>query len=107
GIWSLGPSFSVPIPLFDQGQPALASAHARLRQSVERYYALAVRVRARARSAYLAAEAARAKVRYYQRVIVPLRHRIVDETQLQYNAMQVGAFQLLQARRDEIDSGVD
>jgi outer membrane protein TolC len=39
-------------------------------------------------------------------VILPLRNQITHQTQLQYNAMQVGAFRLLQARNDEIDAGV-
>ena len=37
--------------------------------------------------------------------VLPLRHQIVRETQLQYNAMRAGVFQLLQAKRDEIDAG--
>jgi outer membrane protein TolC len=31
----------------------------------------------------------------------------VDETQLHYNAMQVSAFQLLQARREQIEAGAE
>ena len=107
GIWSLGPSWSLPVPIFDQGQALVASAQARLRQSVAEYFALAVRLRARLRLASLASGAAREKAVYYQRIILPLRHKIVDETQLQYNAMQASAFQLLQAKRDEINSGAE
>src|SRR5262249_12145040 len=47
----------------------------------------------------------RSRVLYYQQVIIPLRHRIVEQTQLQFNGMLVGIFQLLQAKRDEIDAG--
>jgi cobalt-zinc-cadmium efflux system outer membrane protein len=37
--------------------------------------------------------------------VLPLRHRIVEQTQLEYNAMQVGVFPLLQAKQAEIDAG--
>ena len=37
--------------------------------------------------------------------MLPLRQQIVEQTQLQYNAMQIGAFQLLQAKQEQIDAG--
>ncbi|MDP1661723.1 MAG: TolC family protein [Phycisphaerales bacterium] len=105
GSWTVGPSLSVPIPLFDQGQAAPSEADARYRQAVERTFARAVEVRARVRAAHAGMAAAHARARYYQQVILPLRQRLVDETQLQYNAMQVSPFQLLQARRDQVEAG--
>jgi outer membrane protein, heavy metal efflux system len=107
GDWSLGPSVAFPIPLFDQGQASFGSARARLRQVAEHYAATAVRVRARARGAHAAAIGAQERARYYEQVLLPLRQQIVDQTQLQYNAMQVSAFQLLQARRDQILTGAE
>ena len=106
GGWSVGPAFSLPIPLFDQGQAASAGAGAELARARERYAATAVEVRSAARSARNHVLAARARADYYQQVMLPLRRRITEETQLQFNAMQVGAFQLLQAKRDEIEAGV-
>jgi len=49
--------------------------------------------------------AARQRAVYYRRVLLPLRQRIVAQTQLEYNAMLLGVFQLLQAKQQEIDSG--
>ena len=43
---------------------------------------------------------------FLRRVLVPLRSRIVEETQLEYNAMQESPFQLLMAKREEIAAGV-
>jgi cobalt-zinc-cadmium efflux system outer membrane protein len=37
--------------------------------------------------------------------MLPLRREITQQTQLQYNAMLVGAFQLLQAKQAEIEAG--
>jgi cobalt-zinc-cadmium efflux system outer membrane protein len=105
--WSLGPSISLGIPLFDQGQAVVGSAQARLKQSLENYAALAIQIRARLRMVHYATQSARDQALYYQQVILPLRQKIVDESQLQYNAMQLSPFQLLQAKRDQINAGAD
>jgi cobalt-zinc-cadmium efflux system outer membrane protein len=46
------------------------------------------------------------RARYSRDVVLPLRERIVRETQLQYNAMQVGVFELLRAREQEIQAAI-
>ena len=48
---------------------------------------------------------ARSRSRYYEAVVLPLRDHIVQQTQLQYNAMQVPTFQLLEAKRDLVTLG--
>lgn len=106
GDWSVGPSLTVPIPLFDQGQASVGGARARLRQASERYFARAVEIRSRVRAALADMNSAFDRARYYEAVILPLRQQIVEQTQLQYNAMQASAFQLLQAKRDQIEAGV-
>ena len=105
GKSSFGPSVALTIPIFNQGQPALARAEACLRQSQQRYTALAVEIRSEVRAARDRMTAARSRADYYRKVVLPRRHRITQETQLQYNAMQVGVFVLLQARQSEIDAG--
>jgi cobalt-zinc-cadmium efflux system outer membrane protein len=105
GEWELGPAFSVPIPIFNQGQPAIVRAQARLRQASRQYYATAVDIRSAVRQAYTRAASIQQRIEHYRKVMLPLRQSIVEETQLQYNAMQVGAFQLLQAKRDQIQTG--
>lgn len=105
GGWSVGPAFALPIPLFNQGQPAFAAAQAELRRARQRYAAMAVSLRARARAAGDAVIAARDQAEYYRRVILPLRGKIVEQTQLQYNAMQVSPLELLRAKQQQIDTG--
>jgi outer membrane protein, heavy metal efflux system len=102
---TFGPGIELPLPIFNQGQPAIAAAKARLRQSQRRYAALAVEVRAQVRRARNKLLAARDRANYYSRVVIPVRHQIVQQTQLQYNAMLVGIFQLLEAKKDEIEAG--
>jgi len=50
--------------------------------------------------------AAREKVEYYRDTVLPLRHRIVEQTQLHFNGMFVSVFELLQVRENEIDANV-
>jgi cobalt-zinc-cadmium efflux system outer membrane protein len=42
---------------------------------------------------------------YYRDILLPLHERIVHETQLHYNAMQLGPIQLLRAREQQIETG--
>lgn len=48
--------------------------------------------------------AARRKVEYYQKTVLPRAASITDMTLLQYNAMLVGTYQLLETRSDQIDA---
>lgn len=105
GEWSVGPMVAFSVPVFDFGGAANASARARVEQAYAEYTDLAVRVRGSARSAYLESESTRNSSRYLLEVVVPLRAQITHATQLQFNAMQIGVFQLLQARRQELDAG--
>jgi cobalt-zinc-cadmium efflux system outer membrane protein len=107
GDWALGPAFSLPIPLFDQGQAATAAARSQLEKARQEYVATAVEVRSAARAARNRLLSARARAEYYRQVILPLRHEIITQTQLEYNAMLVGTFQLLQARQAEVEAGVE
>jgi len=105
GDWAAGPRLSFPVPLFDQGRPRIARDHAELRQEQERYTAYAVEIRSVAREYRTHLEAASDLARHYRQVLLPLRERITNETQLQYNAMQVGLFELLRARERQIETG--
>ena len=105
GAWAVGPVFSLPIPLFNQGQPGVAAAQAELRRARAQYVATAVELRSAVRAAAALLQNARARVAYYKQVVLPLRAQILEQSQLQYNAMQIGPFQLLQARQQQIEAG--
>jgi cobalt-zinc-cadmium efflux system outer membrane protein len=104
--WAVGPLVGVPIPIFDQGQAAKARGRAEIRGLWDRYTALAVDVRSAAREAAMRLDFAHRRARYYREVVVPLRQQVTYETQLHYNAMFLGVFQLLEAKRREIDAGL-
>jgi outer membrane protein TolC len=99
GAWSVGPALAIGIPVFDFGQARTAAGKAQLRKLWDDYTALAIEIRSAARSAKYRLVNARQQADYYQQVIVPLSEQIALETQLQYNAMQLGVFQLLQAKQ--------
>jgi cobalt-zinc-cadmium efflux system outer membrane protein len=105
GAWSIGPAVEFPIPVFDQGQAALANQSARLQQSANQHTALAVAIRSQVRRTWTRMQQARAVATHYQGILLPLREKIIQQTELEYNAMLVGVFQLLLAKRDEIDAG--
>ncbi len=104
GGWSVGPALDLPIPLFDQSQAQLAGSAARVRAGDERYAALAVQIRSEVRRARAQLEGARARAQHYEKVVLPLEARVVAETEREYNTMLIGVFQLLQAKRDEIEA---
>jgi len=105
GKWKTGPSIGVNLPLFDLGQGRHAAAQALMRRSQQEYLATAIEVRSSARRAAYAVESARQRAVYLRDVVVPLRTKVVSETQLHYNAMQLGLPQLLFVQQQQIDAG--
>ena len=105
GDWEAGPTLGVEIPLFDRDQGQRAAAAAELRRRQQDYYALAVEIRAAVRAARRRLLTARRTALFYQSQMLPLQAKIVDQVQLQYNAMQVGTLRLLLAKQQEIDAG--
>ncbi len=106
GEWESGPSLQIPVPLFDRGQARTARAAAELGRARNFYYALAVRVRSTTRSARDRLLGHRDRALYYRNVQLPLHERIVREAGLHYNAMQLGPFELLRAKEQQIETGV-
>ena len=104
GFWSTGPSITLPIPVFDQRQAVLASDAAKFQQSEHRYAALAVEIRSEVRRWRTKMLSARRRATYYRAAALPRRQRVVDETQKEYNGMLVGVYQLLQAKRDQVET---
>jgi outer membrane protein, heavy metal efflux system len=102
--WVLGPSLSLELPIFNPGHADIARIQAYLRQTQHRLQDLAIRARSEIRVHRAELVAARRKVEYYQRTILPRAESITDLTLQQYNAMQIGTYQLLETRSDQIDA---
>ena len=100
-----GPVVSFEVPLFNHGQARVEEARAQMRRLEQQYLARAVRIRAAVRAARNELVIATRRVAHYQDVLLPLWEQIINETQRQYNAMQVGVFELLLARREQVRTG--
>jgi cobalt-zinc-cadmium efflux system outer membrane protein len=103
--WEVGPVVELELPLFYQGQGAVARSEAEASRQRQTHRSVAIEIRTQARFLTNRLLAVRERADYYRTVLLPLRQRIVEETQLQFNAMAVGVFQLLQAKRDQIETG--
>jgi outer membrane protein, heavy metal efflux system len=105
--WRFGAGISAEIPLFDRRQGTVASLEAEFDALLETYHGLALEVRSVAREVRSRVTSSHARARQYQDVILPAQRRVTEQTLLQYNAMQLGIFQLLEARRAELDVELD
>ncbi|HUS63659.1 MAG TPA: TolC family protein [Kofleriaceae bacterium] len=102
--WEVGPAASLSIPLFDNGQATRAAGRAHLSAAQARLADRSLAVRRAARMLAARVTAAHARAARLEHTLLPLRRRIVEQTVLQYNAMQLGPFELLLARQQEIDA---
>lgn len=102
--WSYGPLAEVQVPLFYQGQGEVARARAEMRRQQQLLSARAVQIRSAAKATATKLAAARDRAIYIKDVLLPSRERILNATQLQYNAMSASVFQLLMAKRDQVET---
>jgi cobalt-zinc-cadmium efflux system outer membrane protein len=100
GSKTTGPALSVPIPIFNRGAAARSRAEAILRQSQQRLEALLTNARSEVRAAHERLIEARSRAQYLRDIVVPRRQRIVSLTQLDYNSMHRGVFELIRARQN-------
>jgi cobalt-zinc-cadmium efflux system outer membrane protein len=99
--WVVGPTLDFEVPLFDQGQGEVARLAAEYRRAQRSLEALAVNIRSEVRERRDALITAREAAEYHAKILLPQRQRILRETLLQYNAMQVGNYVLLAAKERE------
>jgi outer membrane protein, heavy metal efflux system len=102
--WWAGPMVSVEVPIFDQNQGRRAAARMEIRRRWEEIGGLATDIRAAARLAAYRLEYTRKRAQFFNEVLVPVRHQIVLQTHLQYNAMFKGVFDLVAAKQMEINT---
>jgi cobalt-zinc-cadmium efflux system outer membrane protein len=56
------------------------------------------------RTAVAQLAAARARAEHFTRVVLPLRARVIEQAQLEYNGMLIGVFELLETKRAQIEA---
>jgi cobalt-zinc-cadmium efflux system outer membrane protein len=95
-----GPTLSLQIPIFDQGQSRVSRAEAQLRAAQDRYVALVIDATSEVREALDRMLSLRSMVSSTNAILHQRRH-IVDLTLEQYNGMLTGTYDLLIVRQNE------
>lgn len=104
--WDGGPEVEFGVPVPPKGRKAIqAKGMAELRREVREREAAIVEIQSAARVARGRLLAARETIELYREELLPVSESITQQTLLEYNAMQMGVFQLLEARRRQIDTG--
>jgi len=99
-----GGGAQVELPVFNTGKGSLLRATALAESATARLAGLEISIRNDIAAGAAALEAARLSVDEYRTRLLPLRERIVDTSQREQNFMLIGAFELLAARREELDT---
>jgi len=99
-----GPSLSLQLPIFNQGQGAIARASAMLGASRARVHSLQLEIDTTVRLGVDRVAATRKIAEDYRAALIPQRETIVARTQEQQNYMLVGVFELLLAKQQEFDA---
>jgi len=97
-----GPTLDLELPLFNWGQATTRKAQAELAQARARLEALQSEVASDVRMAMAELQAARAIHSQATNTLLPQRQKILGETLLHYNAMQVSSLVLLRAKEDVV-----
>jgi outer membrane protein TolC len=93
---------ALELPLFDAGSAAHAKAARRLRAGMHEQVQLAVEIRSTARTLRERASLLAARARFLRAEHLPQREAVVRTTVQTYNAMQIGAFDVLAQRRVQL-----
>ena len=99
-----GPSLSLELPIFNQGQGAIARAQAELLDARAQLDGLALTVQNDARLGVEQVAIAHDIAQRYRDTLVPRREAIVARTQERVNYMLQGVFELIAAKQQEYDA---
>lgn len=102
--WGLGPALGFSLPVFDAGGTRRAAVESRLEQWRALHVARSVEVRSAARRLRERFSALLEQSRVVHAELLPQSSRFVRETLRNYNAMQIGVFEVLAAKQQEIDA---
>jgi cobalt-zinc-cadmium efflux system outer membrane protein len=99
-----GPTLALELPIFNQGQGAVARAEARLLDARARADALALAVENEVATAAHQLVLAREVSERYRVDWLPAAASAVERQQEHFNFMLIGAFDLIQAKREQYDA---
>jgi len=96
-----GPTFVIELPIFNQGQARIARGEAALVQARDKFEALAIDIRSEIRELRDDLASKRDIARFYHDELLPDQHRILSESLMNYNAMEISDFELFTTKADE------
>jgi cobalt-zinc-cadmium efflux system outer membrane protein len=96
-----GPTLAIELPIFNQGQARIARSEAALRQAQDKFEALAIDVRSEIRELRDQLASKREIARFYRDELLPGQRQILNESLLNYNAMEIGNFELFTTKAEE------
>lgn len=100
--WGLGPAVMFELPLFDRGQSREDRVASALRAGLHHHVQLAVEIRSAARRLRNSLTALGNRLRFLRDIHLPMREDFVRKTLQHYNAMQIGAFDVMRARQQQL-----
>ena len=101
GTWFLGPSGSLTLPIFDQGQALIFSLESRKRGADERLFALSIEARSEARRQRGRVLLSRDLAERTKAAWTPVAARVVALAEQQHDTSLLGVLQIAAARREE------
>lgn len=107
GFWDTGPAFGLALPFFNHGQADRARLYAELRQAQDRLEALTLETKLQVRAARDHVLQARMITETYAQQVLPLREKILEIAQKQYNVMTYGVYDLLRLKQEEVRSQIN
>ena len=107
GDWIEGASLETRLPLFDWGQARRSAAAIRAQQAADRHAQLSNDIRIAIRQAQQSRDAARLELDTLQTRLLPNTERMLAESLRNYNAMQIGVFELMAAFEMRTRAGQD
>lgn len=97
-----GPSLDLQLPIFDAGKASVARLKAEYERAQRQLEGLAINARSEVREARDVMLSAREIKERYEMLLLPQRVQILEETNLHYNMMLKGVYDLLQAKHAEV-----
>ena len=99
-----GPTLSLELPIFNQRQGLIGRLEAERRRAQRQLDAVGLDVRSEVRIASARLELARKAAAEYGATLLPLRREIFAQAELEYNAMQIGLYELLAVKKAELEA---
>lgn len=99
-----GPNFTWELPLFSQGQGAVARVQAQMQGAEARLQELEIAATNAVQLASLRVANAKLRAEAYRTALIPQREQIVACSQEEVNFMLIGQFELLRAKQEEFDA---